>query len=287
MKFSHLVLVFSFSLSLLVITPIFAEGGGGIECPQTSDVFTFIPGSAIYTTDSFEGGEIGILFCEYETESHEVIEPFGQVNAIFHVSGDLSQDLIDEYGCGAILGEQFSSTYVSSETHFASVAFSTDYLIEAAGVIMAQIETNDLATGCIQAEVPKSTADIVKQVIEQHEEIEDKAEEIPQSEIAKIIESIPLPTAQPEIVLPDWIKNNAGWWASAQITDDDFSTGIAFMIKEGIIKIPAAESSAEPSNEIPDWVKNNADWWSQDLISDEDFVNGLQFLISNGIITIA
>lgn len=286
MRFLNKIIFSSVFLLFFSLPLAFAEGGGGIECPQTSGVFTFIPGSAIYNINSFEVGEIGILFCEYETESHEVIEPFGEINAIFHVSGDLSQDLIDEYGCGAILGEQFSSTYVSSETHFASVAFSTDHLVEAAGVIMAQIETNDLATGCIQAEVPKSTADIVKQVIEEHEVIEDETEEILQSEIVDTLP--PISTASElGIVLPDWIKKNAEWWSSGQITDIDFADGIEYMINQGYIKIPSTEASETPETEIPDWVKNNAEWWSQDQITDKDFVNGLQFLISNGIIVVA
>jgi len=286
MKFLNLFFTLFFALSLLGAPLSFGEGGGGIECPETSGTFTYIPGSAVYETNSFEDGEIGILFCEYLSESEDEIEPFGEINAIFHVSGELSEELIDEYGCGAILGKQFGSTYVTSETHFASVAFSIDPLMIAAGLIMAQIENQNLATTCIASENQGSTADVVMQVIEEHEVIEDKAEEVPTSEIAEIIESIQLPTAQPQIVLPDWIKSNAGWWASDQITDTEFADGIEFMIKEGFIKIPPTETSETAESGIPDWVKNNAEWWSQDQITDKDFVNGLQFLVSNGIIVV-
>jgi len=251
MKFSNLFFTLFFSLSLLGVPLSFAEGGGGIECPATSGVFTYVSGSAVYQTNSFEGGEIGILHCEYETESEEEIEPFGEVIAIFHVSGELSQELVDEYGCGAILGKQYSSTYVISETHFSSVAFSTDPLMVAAGLIMAQIENQNLATTCIASENQGSTVDVVMKVIEEHEVIEDKAEEVSQSEIAEIIESIPLPIAQPQIVLPNWIKNNAGWWASDQITDTDFADGIEFMIKEGYIKIPPTETSETTESGTP------------------------------------
>jgi len=87
--------------------------------------------------------------------------------------------------------------------------------------------------------------------------------------------------------IPDWIKNNAGWWSSDQITNDDFSLGIEFMINEGFIKVPITEVSAQTSSEIPNWVKNNAGWWADGQISDDDFVNGLQFLISNGIIHVS
>jgi len=37
--------------------------------------------------------------------------------------------------------------------------------------------------------------------------------------------------------IPDWIKNNAKWWSEGKISDDDFSKGIEYMIKVGIIKI--------------------------------------------------
>jgi len=37
--------------------------------------------------------------------------------------------------------------------------------------------------------------------------------------------------------IPDWIKNNAKWWSEGKISDDDFSKGIEYMVKEGIIKV--------------------------------------------------
>jgi len=37
--------------------------------------------------------------------------------------------------------------------------------------------------------------------------------------------------------IPDWIKNNARWWSEGKITDDDFSKGIEYMVKVGIIKV--------------------------------------------------
>ena len=37
--------------------------------------------------------------------------------------------------------------------------------------------------------------------------------------------------------IPDWIKNNAGWWADGQIDDSSFVEGIQFLIKEGFMKL--------------------------------------------------
>jgi len=37
--------------------------------------------------------------------------------------------------------------------------------------------------------------------------------------------------------IPDWIKNNAGWWSDGLITDTDFVSGIQWLITNGIIKL--------------------------------------------------
>ncbi len=88
------------------------------------------------------------------------------------------------------------------------------------------------------------------------------------------------------VSIPEWVKNNARWWADGNIDDATFGTGIEFMIKEGIISVPTTEKQEGASAVIPDWVRNNADWWSQGLISDDDFAGGLQYLIANGIISV-
>ncbi|MDX1441625.1 MAG: peptidase [Nitrosopumilaceae archaeon] len=87
--------------------------------------------------------------------------------------------------------------------------------------------------------------------------------------------------------IPEWIKNNAKWWAEDQIDDDSFVQGIQFMIKNKIIRIPNTANNSESfSGEIPGWIKNNAKWWAEDQIDDDSFVQGIQFLIKVGIIKI-
>nr|AIF22638.1 hypothetical protein [uncultured marine thaumarchaeote SAT1000_10_C05] len=87
--------------------------------------------------------------------------------------------------------------------------------------------------------------------------------------------------------IPDWIKNNAGWWATDQIDDSAFLKGIQYLIKEEIMIIPSTEIS-EPigSQVVPDWIKNNAGWWATDQIDDSAFLKGIQYLVQNGIIVI-
>jgi len=88
--------------------------------------------------------------------------------------------------------------------------------------------------------------------------------------------------------IPDWIKSNAGWWADGLIDDNSFVQGIQFLIKEGLMKIPATEQgSVSQDNKIPDWIKSNAGWWADGLIDDNSFVQGIQFLIKEGLMKIS
>src|SRR3989337_2531102 len=43
--------------------------------------------------------------------------------------------------------------------------------------------------------------------------------------------------SEPEIEIPAWIKNNAGWWADDLIGDSDFVSGIQYLITEGIMSV--------------------------------------------------
>ena len=92
--------------------------------------------------------------------------------------------------------------------------------------------------------------------------------------------------AAEEIVIPSWIKNNAGWWASNQIDDRAFVSGLQWLITNGVMHIPPTEQGAGSDDVIPGWIKNNAEWWADDLIDDRNFVTGLQWLITNGIMII-
>ena len=74
--------------------------------------------------------------------------------------------------------------------------------------------------------------------------------------------------------IPAWIKNNAGWWATAQIDDSSFLQGIQYLIKEGIMVIPPTETSGSSESQgVPAWVKNNAGWWADGQIDDNSFIS--------------
>jgi len=102
---------------------------------------------------------------------------------------------------------------------------------------------------------------------------------------------VPNSSAQ-DAQIPNWIKNVAGWWASGVISENEFLTGIEYLINNNIILLDFVpcndkiQSQYGDTKSVPDWIKNNANWWSENLIDDTDFINGLQYLIEHKIIKI-
>ena len=94
------------------------------------------------------------------------------------------------------------------------------------------------------------------------------------------------PTPEPNIV-PDWIKNNAKWWANGEIDDKTFTKSVEFLIQNKIMDIPDLPYPASwMEKDVPTWVKNNASWWANDLIGEDDFIKGIKFLVEKGVIQI-
>ena len=89
-----------------------------------------------------------------------------------------------------------------------------------------------------------------------------------------------------ENIIPPWIKNNAGWWADGKINDNDFISGIEYLIEKKIISIGTYVSKKNSTDLIPDWIKNNAGWWSSGKIPDQDFLASIEYLIENSIINV-
>lgn len=108
-----------------------------------------------------------------------------------------------------------------------------------------------------------------------------------------------LPTSDPQIFsdsktektsnqddqkIPSWIKNNAKWWASGQIGDHAFVSGIKFLISQNTIQIPSIANAPLENKVMPVWVKNIAGFWSDNKISDGEFIRSIQYLVEKEII---
>ena len=90
----------------------------------------------------------------------------------------------------------------------------------------------------------------------------------------------------PTFVIPDWVKDVAGFWCDGEINDPSFIEAIQYLIENRVILVPISESGFGTSQIVPSWIKNNACWWSQGLISDDDFASGIEYLINQGIIIV-
>jgi len=56
------------------------------------------------------------------------------------------------------------------------------------------------------------------------------------------------PTLEAKLI-PNWVKNNAGWWATDQIEDADFINGIEYLIKKDILGLDNTKIKGEISIE--------------------------------------
>lgn len=82
---------------------------------------------------------------------------------------------------------------------------------------------------------------------------------------------------QPHI--PSWLKVTAGWWSEGELSDQDFASGLTYLLQEGTIKM--LQPSATSGLDRPDNARNIAGLWSKGQVSDIDFVPALQYLTSN------
>jgi len=86
-------------------------------------------------------------------------------------------------------------------------------------------------------------------------------------------------------LIPEWVKNVAGFWHDGSINDASFLEGISYLIQNDIIIVPTTEAGSG-GGEVPEWVKNTAGWWADDTIDDDTFVNAITYLIQQGLIQV-
>ena len=71
------------------------------------------------------------------------------------------------------------------------------------------------------------------------------------------------------------------------IGEEDFLSGIQFLINQGIIQVSTSSDIPQSSLQfVPNWVKDTARWWAEGKVTDQDFLNGIKFLVENQIIKI-
>lgn len=86
--------------------------------------------------------------------------------------------------------------------------------------------------------------------------------------------------------IQQWIKNNARLWNENKISDNDFTSGIQFLIKKGYLSMHASNPSEINTNIIPIWIKDNISGWADGTYYDDEFISCISYLINHGIIQV-
>ena len=118
-------------------------------------------------------------------------------------------------------------------------------------------------------------------------------------------------------VLPSWIMKNSVWWSEGVLDISDFALAVKYIIKQGLVQIPATSESStqdnssaavdqlhkymqlwssgqidhiptasESSVKVPEWVKKNVQLWSSGEIDDQTFFGSIEYLLVTGTMTI-
>jgi len=88
-------------------------------------------------------------------------------------------------------------------------------------------------------------------------------------------------------VIPVWVKSNAKWWSDDKIDNDNFISGLEYLVNEGIIKVSLPEGTDNSISEVQPWIKSTAGWWADGMISEDEFITAIEWMITNNIIQVA
>jgi len=89
------------------------------------------------------------------------------------------------------------------------------------------------------------------------------------------------------VKIPLWIKTSTSFWVDGFSSDTELVNAFQWLIQNGIIQVPYAESPEDESIvTIPSWVKTSAGFWVDSRISDDEFLLNIKWLINNGIIRV-
>jgi hypothetical protein len=86
--------------------------------------------------------------------------------------------------------------------------------------------------------------------------------------------------AQSNSNVPEWIKNNAGWWADGTLDDDSFLNGMKYLIENDIMQIETTESFVDQGDFILVQSPSPSDIINKEIFIDTSnyFENQVDFL---------
>ena len=93
------------------------------------------------------------------------------------------------------------------------------------------------------------------------------------------------------ITIPEWVRNNAKWWAEGTIDDQSFIGGLSYLLEEGIIDVglDAGEKVSfylAEGEKLPEWLKKPALWWGTGQTTNAEFVANISQLIKLNVLEV-
>jgi hypothetical protein len=278
-KGTFVILTIHYPNESFVVHKIKTTGNGYFELPLMFDTKNY-PDGIYHVSSSYRENADHAMFFQFsintpvaftkERETSEtpssISEIFDRINSVFDdrilwlEKNNLLLDEISQY--------DNSGLYIASSHKEKSTLLLEKFLIFQ-NVAKLKIENNDDTITPTLEEMKELLSEAENELVDYTNILNDKKEILNEN------------------LVPDWIKNNAGWWAEGQIDDNSFVQGIQFMIKENIISIPNLPESSETAESVPAWVKNNAGWWAEGQIDDNSFVKGIEYLVKVGIIQVS
>jgi len=99
--------------------------------------------------------------------------------------------------------------------------------------------------------------------------------------------SFELAQSREPAAIPDWVRNNAQWWSKGLIAEEDFLSGMQYLINQQIIHVQKMPGTPQPTSTfVPNWVKDTAGWWASEQVTDQEFLSGIGFLVEKGVIKV-
>jgi len=191
----------------------FPAHSGGVECIGTQSLY----------------GDIVVAFSEVKPSTAEPAIPEPKPRPSFVDPEEDPQSYVDRYNNEDGYKEWFDKNY-PDYTIYEAVGLPEPVKEKVPGWIKnnarwwaeGQIGDSDFVSG-IQFMIKEKIINIP-----------DLPEEVTQMELKDEKRAMGMEREQN---VPDWVRNNAGWWADGQISEDDFVNGIKYLVEQGIIKV--------------------------------------------------
>src|SRR3989304_6363939 len=234
----------SFSSSSFAIIDGGEEGFGGILSDTDAKTFektnTFKVGEkAVLRFDFTEGGGIGkiehiALYTnirdgqkKYDSDTYITYDPFKSPSLVVHDPNGFF-DLVDF----DILEKDVTNFVLKFDLTFAKPMAKSDLILESWNIKKWSSENK------IPNAVEVISSGIVQEV--QSEPVETFLEDVTDN-----------------AVIPVWGERNAKWWSENKIDNDNFISGLEYLVNEGIIKVSLPDTTDNTSiSEVQPWIKS-------------------------------